>query len=201
SQMNPHFIFNSLNSIQNFIIDNDQKNANVYLVIFSKLIRKILEATRVNFVSLREEIETIKLYLELEKFRFSTKFEYNIEISPSLNIDHMAIPSMIIQPYLENAIWHGLIPKGGPGKLDLAFDLTDVGNLLVSITDNGIGREKAAEINKKRKFHKSTGMRNVEERLDLLNRLNRTNSRIEIIDLFNNDSTPAGTRVELFIEV
>ena len=201
SQMNPHFIFNSLNSIQNFILDNDQENANVYLVIFSKLIRRILEAMKVNFISLREEIETIKLYLELEKFRFSTRFEYNIDIAPDLNLDQISIPSMIMQPYLENAIWHGLVPKEGPGKLDIRFELKNNDVLLISITDNGIGRAKAAEITKKRKFHKSTGMNNVEERLHLLNQLNHTHARVEIIDLYNADSTPAGTRIELYLDV
>ncbi len=201
SQMNPHFIFNSLNSIQNFIIDNDAKNANIYLVIFSSLIRKILEGSKKNFISLKEEIETIKLYLELEKFRFDQQFEYNINVDGRLNADHLAIPSMILQPYLENAIWHGLVPKKEKGSLEVDVEEIDPGMISISITDNGIGRDKAAEINKRRKHHKATGMKNVEERLNLLNRLNKTKMTVEIIDLYDKSSSPCGTRVEFHLDV
>ena len=201
AQMNPHFIFNSLNSIQNFILDNDEKNANLYLVIFSSLIRKILDGSKRNFISLREEIETIKLYLELEKFRFENQFEYIINVKTAVNADQLAIPSMILQPYLENAIWHGLIPKKGMGLLELNVEKTDIGLLRISISDNGIGREKAALINKRRKHHIPTGMKNVEERLKLLNKMNDTNMRVEIIDLYDNKAQPCGTRVEFLIDV
>ncbi len=201
SQMNPHFIFNSLNSIQNFIVDKDDKNANLYLVIFSSLIRRILEASKHNFISLKEEIETIKLYLELEKFRFEKHFNYSIEIDKAINADQTSIPSMLLQPYLENAIWHGIVPKQSKGMLMVEFKLIDAGLMQISITDDGIGRVKAGEINKRRKHHKPTGMKNVEERLNLLNKLNNTNMRVKIIDLYDEQKSALGTRVEFLIEV
>lgn len=201
AQMNPHFIFNSLNSIQNFILDNDAKNANLYLVIFSSLIRKILEASKQNFISIREEVETIKLYLELEKFRFENQFEYTINIHPKVSADQVAIPSMILQPYLENAIWHGLVPKKGKGVLELDVQENEKGLLLISITDNGIGRENAAIISKRRKHHKPTGIKNVEERLNLLNKMNDTHMTVEIIDLYDGESKACGTRVEFLIDI
>jgi len=200
SQMNPHFIFNSLNSIQNFILDNDDKNANLYLVIFSSLIRKILEASQKNFISLREELETIKLYLELEKFRFDKKFDFQIKIDPKINTDSMAIPSMVLQPYLENAIWHGIVPKNGKGILQLVLAPVNQGGIRISIIDDGIGREKANVISKRRKHHKPTGIKNVEERLTLLNALNKTNMNVKIIDLYDVNSLACGTKVEFYLD-
>jgi ligand-binding sensor domain-containing protein len=200
SQMNPHFIFNSLNSIQNFILENDHANANVYLVIFSSLIRKILEASKKNFISLKDEIDIIKLYLELEKFRFQDRFEYTITIDPGINPGSITLPSMILQPFLENAIWHGIMPKEGKGHLDLKVTRKDKGALKISITDNGIGRKKAEEITRKRKHHKPTGMKNVTERLKLLNELNNTNHSVEIRDLVDEQGTGNGTSVEIYLE-
>ncbi|MCB0822494.1 MAG: histidine kinase [Bacteroidales bacterium] len=201
SQMNPHFIFNSLNSIQNFIVEKDDKNANLYLVIFSSLIRRILEASKHNFISLKEEIETIKLYLELEKFRFEKHFDYSIDLDTSINADQVSIPSMLLQPYLENAIWHGIVPKQSKGVLKVEFKLVEPGLMKISIIDDGIGRVRAAEINKRRKHHKPTGMKNVEERLGLLNKLNNTNMRVKIIDLYDDQNFAIGTRVDFLIEI
>ncbi|HPE56617.1 MAG TPA: two-component regulator propeller domain-containing protein [Bacteroidales bacterium] len=201
SQMNPHFIFNSLNSIQNFIVEKDDKNANLYLVIFSSLIRRILEASKHNFISLKEEIETIKLYLELEKFRFEKHFDYSIVLDTSINADQVSIPSMLLQPYLENAIWHGIVPKQSKGVLKVEFKLVEPGLMKISIIDDGIGRVRAAEINKRRKHHKPTGMKNVEERLGLLNKLNNTNMRVKIIDLYDDQNFAIGTRVDFLIEI
>ncbi|MCF8368594.1 MAG: histidine kinase [Bacteroidales bacterium] len=201
SQMNPHFIFNSLNSIQNFILDNDEKNANIYLVIFSSLIRRILEASKHNFISLKEEVEMIKLYLELEKFRFDKQFDFEINVDPEINPELVSIPSMILQPYLENAIWHGLVPKKTKGKLDIEVKYVKSNKLIIAITDNGIGRQKAALISQKRKLHKPTGIKNVEERLKLLNKLNKTNMTVRIIDLFDDQSVAIGTKVEFYVDI
>ncbi|MCB2221697.1 MAG: histidine kinase [Bacteroidetes bacterium] len=201
AQMNPHFIFNSLNSIQNFIVDKDEKNANFYLVLFSSLIRKILEASKKNFIPLKEEIETIKLYLELEKFRFDKNFDFSIEIDSRINPDQISIPSLLLQPYLENAIWHGIVPKQSKGKLQVEFKLHQAGWMKISITDDGIGRKKAGEISKRRKHHQPTGMKNVEERLSLLNKLNKTNMQVNVIDLYNDHNEASGTRVEFLIEI
>ena len=201
SQMNPHFIFNSLNSIQNFIVEKDDKNANLYLVIFSSLIRRILEASKHNFISLKEEIETIKLYLELEKFRFEKYLDYTIEVDSSINADQVSIPSMLLQPYLENAIWHGIVPKQSKGMLLVKFEQEQAGLMKISIIDDGIGRIKAGEINKRRKHHKPTGMKNVEERLGLLNKLNNTKMEVKIIDLYDEQNEAKGTQVEFLVEI
>lgn len=200
SQMNPHFIFNSLNSIQNFILDNDSENANTYLVTFSSLIRKVLDVSQKNFISLTEELETIKLYLELEKFRFNEKFDYNIEVNSGIRTDSLMIPSLILQPYLENAIWHGIIPKNDHGLLQVIVADSKEEGLIISISDDGIGRTKAAEINQRRKHHTPTGMKNVEERLNLLNALNKTHMRARITDLYHDSGEARGTMVELFLD-
>ena len=189
-----------MNSIQNFILENDHENANVYLVIFSSLIRKILEASKKNFISLKDEIDIIKLYLDLEKFRFQDRFEYTIAIDRDINPGSITLPSMILQPFLENAIWHGIMPKDGNGHLDIKVARDDKGILKISITDNGIGRKKAQEITRKRKHHKPTGMKNVMERLKLLNELNNTNHSLQVHDLVDKLGNGTGTNVEIYLE-
>ncbi|GAB4317504.1 MAG: histidine kinase [Bacteroidales bacterium] len=201
SQMNPHFIFNSLNSIQNFIIERDDKNANLYLVIFSSLIRRILEASKHNFISLREELETIKLYLELEKFRFEKHLDYQITVDPNLQLDQTSIPSMLLQPFLENAIWHGIVPKQVRGLLQVIFTKVSDDRMVIEIIDDGIGRVRAAEISRRRKHHKPTGMKNVEERLALLNKLNGTNMEVEVIDMYDDKNQATGTKVVFHIDI
>lgn len=199
SQMNPHFIFNSLNSVQNFILEKDNMVAGLYLAKFSSLMRKILDNSKTNTISLKEEIETIKLYLNLEKLRFEEQFDYFLSIDESLNTDEIQIPTMIIQPYLENAIRHGLIPLKSRGLLNVYFKSREDNKLMIVIEDNGIGRAKSGEISKKRLMHKSTGMQNTENRIRLLNKLNKTNMKVTVIDLYNENNEAIGTRVELFI--
>ncbi len=201
AQMNPHFIFNSLNSIQNFILENDHVTANQYLVTFSSLIRKVLDASQKNFISLKEELDIVKLYLELEKFRFQGRFDYTLNVGKRINPDQVSIPSMILQPFLENAIWHGLMPKkGGGGLVELDVMRKDEGHLTVTIADNGIGRERSGEINRRRKQHNPTGMRNVEERIRLLNELNNSNLAVHVVDLYDKEGKGCGTRVEIELE-
>lgn len=199
AQMNPHFIFNALNSIQDFILDSDEKNANAYLVLFSSLIRKVLEASNKNYISLSEEMEMVELYLQLEKFRFEGKFDYTIQVSKEVNPEHIMIPSMVLQPYLENAIWHGLVPKNREGLLEMSIQKNNSEGTVITIADNGIGREKAGWISQQRKQHTPMGMKNVQERIRLLNKLNRTNMTVRVIDLYGPEKQSAGTKVVLNI--
>jgi len=201
SQMNPHFIFNSLNSIQHLILNKEGAVANYYLTNLSKLMRRILDNSKYTTIPLKDELENLKLYLELEKFRFENHFDYNIEICDSVKVDDIVIPSMIIQPYLENAIWHGLVPKGNKGTLMLSFTCKDESNLLVLIEDNGIGRIEAEQIAMRRKNYKSMGMKNTKERMNLLNRLFNTHYDVKVIDLMNSLNEPLGTRIELTIDI
>lgn len=199
--MNPHFIFNSLNSIQDFILKRDDKNANFYLANFSTLMRRILEISKQNSITLREEIEITQVYLDLEKLRFEELFRYEIKIDKTLNLDEILIPTMLLQTYIENAIWHGLVPKNDRGILELSFKHLAENKLMVSIEDNGIGRVKASEISKKRKHHHSMGMKNTDDRIKLINRLNRTNISIEVIDLYTNNNEAQGTRIEIVFDI
>ncbi|MBN2173316.1 MAG: histidine kinase [Bacteroidales bacterium] len=201
SQMNPHFIFNSLNSIQHFIVDKDEKNASSYLSNFSNLIRRILETSKFNTISLREELENLRLYLQLEQLRFENRFNYSIEIDPVINPDQISIPTMIIQPFIENAIWHGLMPRKEKGNMQISFQPKSSEKLLIVIQDNGIGREKSAIINQKRKHHNPTGIKNIQERLALLNMLNKTNMSATILDIYDENQQAAGTKVEIIFEI
>jgi LytS/YehU family sensor histidine kinase len=201
AQMNPHFIFNALNSIQDFVLHHDNENANLYLSNFSTLIRKILETSKNTTISLYEEIETLRIYLELEKLRFEKLFEYCIKLEESINPKEIFIPTMVLQTYIENAIWHGLVPKNSVGLLEIDFKLLEENKLLISITDNGVGRRKATEISKLRKQHRSLGMEKTAERIKLINKLNKINNTINVIDLYKKDNLAIGTRIEIIFEV
>ncbi len=198
AQMNPHFVFNALNSIQHFITMDDEMSANYYLTRFSKLIRQVLENSKHSFITLNEEIETLKLYLELEMLRFEGKFEYKIELDDDISDYDIEIPSMIIQPFLENAIWHGLMPKIGDSELTINFEQSD-DFLICTVQDNGVGRKAAAEANNGRdKKHKSTGIANTVKRLKLLSNVKDDNKLMQITDLEENGE-PLGTLVTLKI--
>jgi len=198
SQMNPHFIFNSLNSIQHFIIQNDEFQANNYLSNFSSLIRRILENSKKNLISLNEEITTLTLYLEMEKLRFEEGFEYRIIRDQNIDYTETTIPPMMIQPFVENAIWHGLMPLESKGVLTITFSRID-GFFHCLICDNGIGGEKAARLKGKKEPHASTGMKNIRDRINLLNQINKKKIELNITDLKNPDGTPSGTLIELII--
>ncbi len=200
SQMNPHFIFNSMNSIQHFILEQETESANLYLANFSSLMRKILENSKHNYIKLSEELESIELYLDLEKLRFEDKFDFKINFDEDIDPDLISIPPMLIQPYLENAILHGLMPKKEKGLLLLSFNLLEKNTILCAIKDNGIGREEANKINVLRKKHRSTGMKNIEERLEILNKMNRSNMKVKIIDLYDQKGEASGTQVDLYIQ-
>lgn len=200
SAMNPHFLFNSLNSIQYFIAKNEKEQALNYLSLFSKLIRSILNSSITNHHSLSEEISILKFYTELETLRFDNKFETKFIVDQNIELDNVEIPSLIIQPYVENAILHGLYNKGdNKGVLLLSFELLNESTLLAVIEDNGVGRKQALEIKQASKMHRSVGMLVTQERLELINKDNNLN--VKIIDLKNKKDEPIGTRVEVLFNI
>jgi LytS/YehU family sensor histidine kinase len=197
SQMNPHFIFNCLNSIQNFIINNKLEATNWYLTEFAHLIRQTLDNSDKGSITISNEIQYLKRYMELEKMRFGNSFEYVIKADPEIDKDFIRIPPMILQPYVENSIRHGIRhKKGNQGKIEVIFDQNDQ-ELLCIVQDNGIGRKKAHEL--KSTIHveyQSKGMSLTAERINLLNRQFTEPISIEIVDLSDASNTePAGTRV------
>lgn len=198
SQMNPHFIFNALNTIQAYIYMNDKKNASGYLSKFSKLTRHILELSEKEKVQVGEEIKALELYLELEKMRFQDDFSYSIS-HEKIDASGVVIPSMLIQPYVENAIKHGLLHLEGKKELSVQFNING-GNLCIEIEDNGIGRKKSSEIQAKRaENHESFSSKANEQRLKLLN--NDQTIGVEITDKYSADQQPLGTKVTLKIKL
>ena len=195
-QMNPHFIFNTLNTIQSLIATRDAKTARLYLSKFSKLMRETLENSREGLISVEDEASALKHYLDLEKFSHDELFNYTIEIN-ELAHEYM-LPPLLVQPFAENAIIHGLTPNGTGGHLAIRF-IGKEEHLLIEIEDNGIGRKKAAELKAQRaNYHKSTGLQVTQERLDLINGIG--SDSITFVDL-GSPSNPAGTRVELIIRL
>ncbi|MDR3056656.1 MAG: histidine kinase [Prevotella sp.] len=179
-EMNPHFIFNSLNSVNQFIAQNNELEANKYLSSYSKLMRNIMENSNKDFISLTTEMEQMKEYLDLEYMRFHDKFQYRIDIDDDIDSDATMIPNMLIQPQLENAIWHGLRYREGIGLLTLK--VLEKNNCLYAIVeDNGIGLTKSKELKTKhQREHNSRGLTNTHERINLLNSLYNTNISIDI---------------------
>lgn len=202
AQMNPHFVFNSLNSIQHFILTSKSADAGKYLNKFARLMRVILNNSEKSLITIREEMEYLQLYLDLEEMRFEGKFSSRVTIDEGIDIDYFEIPAMLLQPYVENAILHGLTPKQGGGSLEISMRLK-ANTIICSITDNGIGREKAREMRQlsNRKDHKSLGMKITHDRLELINRLNGSQLSLTITDLYNEDGSPSGTKVDIFIPV
>ncbi|MCR9250138.1 MAG: histidine kinase [bacterium] len=189
SQMNPHFIFNALNSVNQFIAVNDERAANKFLSDFSKLMRLVLDNSQKDFITLAEEQEIISLYLKLEHNRFRDKFNYTFEVDDEITLDSVEIPPMLIQPYIENAIWHGLRYKEEIGQLDVRFSLKDQ-KIIVEIADNGIGRKKSAELKTtNQKSHKSTGISNTQERVSIINKVYHKNYNVSVSDLNEHEGT------------
>lgn len=199
AQMNPHFIFNSLNSINRFILQNNRTQAAEYLTKFSRLIRLILQNSQVPAISLDSELESLQLYLELESLRFDHHFDFHINVDPELDTSSIKVPPLIIQPYAENAIWHGLMHKEEKGNLEI--DLFQQDSILCcKITDDGIGRKKAGEMkSKSASNHKSLGMRITADRIAMLQNKKQFDTYINIKDLVLADGTAAGTEVLLQI--
>jgi ligand-binding sensor domain-containing protein len=200
AQMNPHFIFNVLNSIQEIILLNDKKQANSYLGKFADLMRLILDQSNKVAISLEDELRSLKLYLELEALRFEENFKYEIQVTDMLYTYNINIPAMLIQPYVENAIKHGLMHKHGEKNLVLSFSLFNENTLLCVITDNGIGRRRSYEINRMReKKHTSFATGATQRRLELLNQGRAQTITASFIDLMDDHGNDCGTKVQLYI--
>jgi hypothetical protein len=199
AQMNPHFIFNCLSSINRFIFKNETEAASNYLTKFSRLIRMVLNNSKKPFINIDDEIEMLRLYLDLEKLRFKDAFEYNITFVNFFDTGNVFVPPLLLQPFAENAIWHGLMHKEGKGFLEIELGID--GKLLsCSITDNGIGRKRSAELkSKSAQKQKSMGLQITAERLALLNRNNDSRTFFRIEDVVDTHGMPAGTRVNLKI--
>ncbi len=202
AQMNPHFIFNSLNSINKYILKSDHANASRYLTRFAKLIRLILDNSNSKEVTLSNELEALRLYIEMEALRFTNKFSWEIRVDENVSADTLQVPPMIIQPYVENAIWHGLLHKDSDGSLLVSVRKPDEHMLQCIIEDNGIGRNKAKELkSKSATANKSLGMKLTEERIHMLNQYASLNASIQIIDLENERGEAKGTRVIITIPI
>lgn len=199
SQMNPHFLFNALNTIQSYIYTNEKENASQYLGKFSELTRMILDMSNKDIVPLSEEIKALTLYLELEKLRFEEKLEYRFTVDETISTETTYIHSMLIQPYVENAIKHGLLHLKGKWELSIAFTKTATG-IKVTVDDNGIGRKRSDELNQlKFKKHHSFASQANQKRLEILNKGLQQTISLEIIDKKDDHQNPTGTRVILHI--
>ncbi len=199
AQMNPHFIFNCLSSINRFILKNETESASDYLTRFSRLIRMVLINSQKNTIQLEDEMEMLRLYLDMERLRFKNSFDYNIIYTNTIEPGSVFIPPLLLQPFCENAIWHGLMHKEGKGKLDIALSIQQ--NVLhCTISDNGIGREKAAELkSKSAENQKSLGLKITKDRLALLNENKDVQTFYNIEDLIDENSGAAGTKVIIHI--
>jgi ligand-binding sensor domain-containing protein len=196
SQMNPHFVFNALNSVQNFILKNDPREASRYLTKFARLMRLILENSESPMVTLAREIELLRYYTELEQLRFNHRFEFDFVIDPNLDPEAIAIPGMLIQPHIENAIWHGLMHKTDLGHLWIRMIKMDENTVICEIEDDGVGRVRTAEIEKDRaKPHRSTGLANIKHRLELLNAQRESDIRFDFEDLYTEIGQARGTKI------
>ncbi|MEL6922591.1 MAG: histidine kinase [Bacteroidota bacterium] len=202
AQMNPHFLFNSLNSIQEFIINQDKREANRYLTRFSRLMRNILNMSEMEEVYLQQEIETLELYLSLEALRFEENFEYHFDIGKMIDTESMTIPPMLVQPYVENAVKHGLMhKKDGVRHLWVRFYVENK-MLVCEVEDNGIGREKARAIQQNnQRIYESKAMEMTEQRLRLLNRAYDNTLDVKVEDLVDPAGEAAGTKVTLYISL
>ena len=202
AQMNPHFIFNCLNSIKLYTLDNDADKASDYLTKFSRLIRLVLENSRSERVPLQNELEALQLYIELEAMRFKQKVQFSINVSPEIDQQYLRIPPLLLQPYVENAIWHGLMHKPEGGTVTVEVSQPQDNLLHIEITDDGVGRERAAELKSKSAGkHKSFGMQVTADRIRMINQLYNIQTQARIVDLVDSEGEPCGTRVILEIPV
>jgi hypothetical protein len=200
SQMNPHFIFNCLNSIKLYATENDSEKASDYLTKFSRLIRMVLENSRSERVTLQNELEMLRLYTDLEIMRFKQKLSFSITVEAGIDTRFIEIPPLLIQPYVENAIWHGLMhkPEGGSVHLQVTHPQDDL--LQLTVTDDGVGRARATELKSKSASHrKSFGLKMTSERIALVNQLYHTHTNVQIEDLMDAEGQPAGTEVTIQI--
>jgi tetratricopeptide (TPR) repeat protein len=201
-QMTPHFLFNAINSIQNFILKKNQQEAYDFLAKFAKLIRIVLDNSQEKTLVLHQEMEMIALYVELEQMRFNNQFDFTLSIDKSINDFEIAVPPMLIQPYIENAIWHGLMNLRKEQKGILSVDIArENGALKIVIEDNGIGRVKAKEY-RKEETHHSFAMKLTEQRLQMLNLAGRNaKAEVSVTDLYDAADVACGTRVQIYLPI
>lgn len=201
AQMNPHFIFNSLNSINRFILQNNRQQASEYLTKFSRLVRMILQNSQASLITLESELESLSLYLEMEALRFNHHFTYKVSVPPDLDLSGLKVPPLIIQPYTENAIWHGLMHKEEKGHLDIEL-WQENDHLFFKITDDGVGRKQSAHLSSKSATkYKSLGLKITADRIAILQQINKHESPVKINDLLHADGSAAGTEVIIKIPV
>ncbi len=194
SQMNPHFIFNALNSVNSFISNNDERAANKYLSDFSLLMRAVLENSEEDFIPLDKEIELLELYTKLEHSRFKDKFDYVISVDKDVIIEDFKIPPMLLQPYIENAVWHGLRYKKEKGMLEINISQTKNNELAIAIIDNGVGREKSKAMKtQNQRKHNSKGLGNIKKRVAILNEMYKDKIDVVIEDYCDSEET--GTKI------
>ncbi|MBL4668519.1 MAG: histidine kinase [Flavobacteriales bacterium] len=194
SQMNPHFIFNSLNSIQGMILEQDTEGSYDYIVLFADLVRNTLNYSNKDFISIEKEIEFLEVYLKLEKLRFGDDFKYEIKYQGDQEV---GIPSLLIQPFIENALLHGLLHKKGPKNISIVFKFDDA--MTCVITDNGVGRKRTKEIQVRQgREHESFALDAIKSRLEILSTKENVEASFTITDLYENGEA-SGTRVDLII--
>lgn len=202
SQMNPHFIFNCLNSIKLYAIENNSEAASAYLGKFSGLMRLVLENSKSELITLQKEIDTLRLYMEMETMRFKHKLYFEINVADDVDKDYIELPPMLIQPYAENAIWHGLMPKEEGGKVIIEFSNFDNNHLQVVVTDSGIGRKKSEALKSlSAAGHKSFGMSITSQRIELINQMYNTEMAVTVTDNYDEEDIATGTTVSLIIPV
>ena len=195
SQMNPHFIFNALNSVNSFIAVNDERSANRYLSEFSTLMRSVLENSDEDFIPLAKEIELLELYVKLEHNRFKDKFDYKIAIDKEIPLELFSIPPMLLQPYIENAIWHGLRYKKEKGNLNINMVYIDSESVEITIEDDGVGRQKSMEMKTKNQLkQKSKGMSTIKNRIKILNDMYK-----DKIGVVVEDANPDGSGTKVIV--
>ena len=198
TQMNPHFIFNALNSVNSFIAKNDERTANRYLTDFSTLMRSVLVNSEEDFIPLEKEIELLELYLKLEHSRFQDKFDYDLIVDSEIDLDLFEIPPMLLQPYVENAVWHGLRYKDEKGFLKVELKKKDEKTINIKISDNGIGRKKSKELKTDhQKKQQSKGMQNIKQRIAILNKMYQDKVDVSITDMYGDET---GTKVILTLK-
>ena len=201
AQMNPHFLFNSLNSIKNYITTREPRVAANYLNKFAKLIRLILNNSKERLISLEQELQALRLYVDLEAMRLNQSFEYHFEIDPSLELNYIEIPPLVLQPYVENAIWHGLRHRKTGGVLEISV-VRSGQQIQCTIKDNGIGRKEAGRLKANRTIeNKSLGTNITEDRINMINRLYNMDASIKTDDLYDSEGNPCGTQVVLKLPI
>ncbi len=202
AQMNPHFIFNCLNSIKLYTLQNNADKASDYLTKFSRLIRLVLENSRAERVTLQNELDALQLYIELEAMRFKQKVQFSIHVSPGIDQRYVCIPPLLLQPYVENAIWHGLMHKPEGGTVTVEVSQPQPDQLHIEITDDGVGRQRAGALKSKSAgSHKSFGMQVTADRIRMINQLYNIQTQTQIVDLVDSFGEACGTRVLLDIPI